>query len=78
MSGSRHKSVGGGHRPSTSDTTKRIRNIVPAATHIAPAFFLRRVNWRGVGNAIYGSENIRLLEYRPFRTQRINPSLAVV
>src|SRR5205807_2344784 len=28
--------------------------------------FVRRIDWRGVTYAIEGSENIRLLEYRPF------------
>jgi hypothetical protein len=40
--------------------------------------FLRRIDWRGISYAIYGPENIRLLEYRPFRAQPIDPTRSVV
>jgi hypothetical protein len=40
--------------------------------------FLRRIDWRGITYAIDGPENIRLLEYRPFRSQRIDPTRSVV
>jgi glycosyltransferase involved in cell wall biosynthesis len=40
--------------------------------------FLRRIDWRGITYAIDGPEKIRLLEYRPFRSQPIDPTRSVV